>query len=98
MARASTCRYVLTDSVGSAAATLCHRFGDLAHVDEDEHADHLGARTDQGGGEALDGRSARDCVVDQQHPPARDLGASYRWFVDLVTAVPGLADEGERQP
>jgi hypothetical protein len=76
----------------------CHRVGDLTHVDQDEPSDHLAARTGQGGGDALDGRAARDCVVDQQHPPARCVRSSDRRFVDLVTAIPRLADEGEGQP
>jgi len=50
----------------------------------------------QRGGEALDGAAAGDGVVDEQHAPARDVGAADGRLVDLVAAVPGLADEGER--
>ena len=53
---------------------------------------------DQRGREALDRRAARHGVVDEQHPPARHVGPADRRLVDLMAAVPGLADEGERQP
>jgi hypothetical protein len=75
-----------------------HGVRDLAHVDEDEHSDHLGALILQGSREALDSRATRDRVVHQQHPPTGDLRSSDPRFVDLVTAVPRLANEGERQP
>ena len=71
---------------------------DVTHVDHDEHADDFGARAFQGGGEALDGRAARDRVVDEQHAAARDVCSPDWWLVDLMAAITGLADEGERLP
>jgi hypothetical protein len=73
------------------------RVRDVTHVNEDEHSGHLCAHTGQGRSEAFDGRAGGDRVVYEQYPAPRHVRPSDRWFVDLVTAIPRLADERERQ-
>ena len=97
MARSSTCRYVLTASVGSAAAT-----GETVSA-----TSRMSTRTNTPTTSAP--TPAKEAVKRWTDVPVEIASStsstrrpahicpSDRWFVDLVTAIPRLADERERQ-